>query len=98
MNDIQQKRNAVKQNLKVLAFISVLIAIICFALCVAVIHFDFSFLKPGANVVLDPMTTKNLVDMIREAVFWIIPGLSLMLLINAFIMWVASKNIQSNVE
>ena len=79
-----------KRLLRFVAVISVFIGVLCLALCIKV-YIKGSFLEAGAPIDPNPQMIESMRVMIRSASFGIIPGLSVLLFISAFLLWVASK-------
>ena len=76
--------------LKFLALASLLVGAGCLTLC-AKFYIKGSFLQDGAPINPTPAMIGVLRQMIRSGYFGIIPGLSVLLFINTFLMWRAAK-------
>jgi hypothetical protein len=78
-----------KGMLRVIALASFTVAVYCLLLCIKV--GEGTLLKPGTT--LNPEVARNLIDMVREANFYIIPGLSVLLIMSSLLIWIISKKV-----
>jgi hypothetical protein len=84
-----------RRFLRFVAVASFIIGAGCLALCIKS-YIKGSFLKAGAPIDPSPTVIEDLRKMIRSGFFWIIPGMSVLLLINSHLMWSASKRFDSD--
>ena len=62
----------------------------CLALCIK-LYLGYSFLQPGAKIDPNPKVVGGMIEMIRAGFFGIIPALSILLFVNSFLIWFATK-------
>jgi hypothetical protein len=82
-----------KRLLRFVAFVSLVIGGIGVITGIK-IYFNDAFLKDGATI--NSEVVKNIFGMIRDAFFWIIPGMSILLFFNGLLLWISSKRFDSD--
>jgi hypothetical protein len=79
-----------KRLLRFVAFVSLAIGGIGLITGIK-IYVNDAFLKDGATI--NPEVVKIMIGMIKDAFFWIIPGISVLSFVNGLLLWMSSKNI-----
>jgi phosphatidylglycerophosphatase A len=90
----EQYKWLTKRLLKFIGFGSLLVGSGCLVLCIRSYIKD-TFLKAGATIDPNPKVIDGMIGMIKAGFWGIIPALSVILLINSFLMLMSSKKLNS---